>query len=533
MSNVLNNYSPMQSALALLQPTVSYAQKRADADRNLMYQSGLAQMAQQDAEAAKQQQLLLKQQQAQLASVPFLEQDQRRWQSLLDQGKQKIRSRIEKDFGGDYEQYARSGMLDQDMQNMALEAQRHPLYAGSLQRRSNFLQAQKDAQDGKIYRPVQYRLRNGQVKVAPWEQAYQDFADDNTEDLPYNGGFKVDGKWQKLITDNYSPRVGQLGKFKTDYATPDEVLTALTTGEGLTAQDAAEYYRRTAPLLGRVQYKVDVRNPYEEERLRQGWSNIGLRKQQLAEQKRHNQKSEQQAGQSQIDMWDATFNNPDNVITRQGGQPSTVNVTLFDPNMQATGSGKLQGFTGKVVGPALLEATGAKYDKKTGYWQGAGGQAYVSVPNAAGGVDLRQTDLSGLNYTTKPGNIYRYETQPTEYERATGRKPYRYMQEQTIVISSDEAKKARSGNLFASPLSLGNDYSSGFNPFGNSDTPTSKGAYTTRKNEKGNTEYLFRILQPVEPTMLDRQSATWNNMQTQTKTGQAVLSDADDDLNYY
>ena len=42
----------------------------------------------------------------------------------------------------------------------------------------------------------------------------------------------------------------------------------------------------------------------------------------------------------------------------------------------------------------------------------------------------------------------------------------------------------------------------------------------------------LKILQPVSPTMLDRQQATWDRMNTQGKTGQAVLNDADDDLNY-
>ena len=532
--NTLNQYSPMQSALALLQPTVSYAQKRADADRNLMYQSALTQQAQQDTELARQQALMLQQQQAQLASVPFLEKDQQRWQLEMDKMKQKIRGRIENDFGGDHEAYARSGMLEQDMQNLALDAQRSPLYSSALQRRSNFVQAQKDGQDGKIYRSVQYKLNNGQTKVAPWEQAYQDFSNGDTEELPYNGGFKVDGKWREHFDKVYSPRSGQLGKFRPDVATPQEIASALVGVEGLTAQDAGEYLRRTQGMLSPVYYKFDPVNPLEVERTRQGWANIALGKERNAIARQRNQIA-QKASAGQIDLWDATFNNPDNIITRKDGAPSTVNVTMFDNGMNPAGSGKLQGFTGKAVGPALLEATGAKYDKKTGFWDGAGGQAYVTVKNGAGGVDLRATDLSGVSYKTKPGNIYRYEAPATPYEQATGRKPYKYMQEQTILLTSDEAKKAQSGKLFGGIIPGMENFSAGI--LGNTDTPTGKGAYTERvmKDEKGEEKkmYVFKILQPVEPTMLDRQAATWNNMSTQTKTGQAVLQDADDDQNYY
>jgi len=66
---------------------------------------------------------------------------------------------------------------------------------------------------------------------------------------------------------------------------------------------------------------------------------------------------------------------------------------------------------------------------------------------------------------------------------------------------------------------------------GNSDAPTGKGAYTTVERD-GKTYYKFKVLQPVEPTILDRQEATYQHMNTQTKTGQVVMYDADDDLKY-
>lgn len=526
----------MQTALALLQPTVSYAQKRADADRNLTIQTGLTQLAQQDAETARQQRLLMLQQMAQLKNVPLLEKDQERWQGVIDQLKGKIRQRFENDFGGDDEEYART-MLDSDIEGLTMDALKSPLYRESLQRRSNFLQAQKDAQDGKIYRTVNYRLTNGQQKTAPWEQAYLDFANGDTEELPYNGGFKVEGKWRKHFDDTYSPRVNQLGKFQPDKAQIDEIASALMTTEGLTAADAAEYLRRTGAMQGPIWYKYDAKNPYEEERLRQGRQNIALSRErnQIAREKNKIDKD----ASSQMDWWDATFNNSDNIITRaKDGQPGAINATLFDPEMRQAGSLKLQGFNGKVVGKSLLESTGAVFDKKTNMHAGAGGQAFVTVKNKAGGLDLRSTDLTGLHYKTVPGNVYRFETAPTEYERQTGRKPYKFLQEQTIIISSDEAKKAKSGPLFGSRIPGMENFEAGF--LGNEDTPTGKGAYTPYSSpvvkdgpDDKKTYYKFKILQPVSPTMIDRVQPTLDRMNTQTKTGQAAMYDANDDLNYY
>ena len=240
MANNLNQYSPMQTALALLQPTISYGQKRADANQDLAIVSAITQQRQMDVEQARQQALLAQQAQAKLMAVPFLEKDQERWQLEVDRVKDQIRHRVENDFGGDAEAYART-MLEQDIQGLALDVQRSPLYSASLQRRSNFLQAQKDAQDGKIYRTVNYRLTNGQMKSAPFEEAYQDFNNGLTEDLPYNGGFKVEGKWRKHFDDVYSPRVDKLGKFRPDKATDQEIAAALVATEGLTGQDAMEY----------------------------------------------------------------------------------------------------------------------------------------------------------------------------------------------------------------------------------------------------------------------------------------------------
>lgn len=517
----------MQSALALLQPTISYAQKRADADRNMMLQAQMTLGSQQDVETARQQNLLLQQQQQQLLSVPFLEKDQERWHGMIDGLKKKIRQRVENDFGGDHEAYART-MLEQDMQNLALDAQRSPLYSAALERRSNVLRAQKDAEEGKIYRPVQYKLANGQTKVAPWEQAYQDFNNGDTEELPYGGGFKVSGKWREHFDKVYSPRVDKLGKFRPDQATKQEFMASLVANEGLTGADAEEYARRTEGMIAPIFYKFDAVNPFEVERTKQGWANIALGRERNAIARDRNQIAKK-ASAGQIDRFDETFNNPDNIITRNADRsPGTLNATLFNPDMQTAGSVKLQGFSGKGVGREFLESTGAVYDKKLGTHIGAGGQAFVKVKNDAGGVDLRATDLSGLHYTTQPSHTYRYETQPTEYERAAGRKPYKYLQEQIITISSDEAKKAKAGKLFRGAIPLRSDEASGYN----TDTETGKGAYTTIERDK-KTYYQFRVMQPVEPTQLDRSEASFQHMNTQGKVGQAVINDADDDLNYY
>ena len=282
-------------------------------------------------------------------------------------------------------------------------------------------------------------------------------------------------------------------------------------------------------MLSPVYYKYDPRDVYREEQLSQGRQHISLQKERNAIARDKNKIDKQASGQ--MDWFDATFNNQDNVITRdKTGAPGTVNVSLFDPSMQAAGSGKLQGFDGKIMGESFLKSTGAKLDKKTGAYQGAGGSAYIALKNQAGGLDLRATDLTGLDYKTKPGNIYRYEAPASEYEKSTGRKPYRYLQEQIITISSDEAKKARAGKLFDAAVPWATTNQGGL--LGNIDSPTGKGAYTMVERD-GETYYQFKVLQPVNPTMIDRIEPTLQRMNTQTKTGQAAMYDADDDFKYY
>ncbi|GAB4035485.1 hypothetical protein [Spirosoma jeollabukense] len=481
MANPLNQYSPIQSALALLQPTISYAQKRADADRNLALQSAMTQQSQQQVEMAKQQALLQQQAQAQLFNVPFLPKDHERWQLHLDQLKKTIRNRVENDFGGDHETYAKT-MLDQDIQNFALEAQRSPLYANALQRRSNFVQAQKDAESGKIFRSVQYKLTNGQTKVAPWEQAYLDFSNGDTEELPYQGAFKVDGKWRKHFDDVYSPRVDKLGKFRPDQATPQEIAAALTATEGLTAQDAMEYLQRTGPMLAPVYYKHDAVNPFEAERTKQGWANIALSKERNQIARDRNAIAKNASGQGAVSDWNITMSQPNIRTVDRFGNPGAVPVSVYDGDMkplspQQAGFSSLVGFDGGLIRDKLLSmlpGVRPNKDKATGqtvFNTNSLGKVHVVVPNQAGGLDARQADLSGLNVkVVSVGDVFVDDSKRSELEKTTG--SHRVKVQAVVRLSSDEAKKARSGKLFQGAVPFRSDGLPGFN----SDTPTGKGA---------------------------------------------------------
>lgn len=528
MANPLNQYSPIQSALALLQPTTSYAQKRADADRNLMLQSALTQQAQQQTEVARQQAVLAQQQQAQLMNVPFLERDDREWKIFTDGMRKKIRDRIENDFGGDYEQYAKT-MLDQDIQGMSLEAQRSPLYKGALERRNNFLQAQKDAQDGKIYRSVTYRLNNGQQKTAPWEQAYFDFNNGDTNELPYSGAFKVDGKWRKALSEQYSPRVNVLGKFRPDQATEQEIASALIGYEGLSGQDAADYMRRSGALLAPVYYRTNARDPYKEQELNISKRRVDLEGRRVTAYENKLALEEKKASATPTDAWKFTFDKLDNIKSRNpDGSPGTTTFTHFDPNMKPEESRQMQRFDGRWLGDSFMQSTGAIKDEKSGLYTGAGGWAYVAVKNKAGGNDLRATNLDGLHYVAKPGDIFRYEVKPSLYQQSIGQEPYEYMQEQFITLTSDEAKKAKAGKLFQALIPGTENLS---NPLGNEDTPTGKGAYKVGKNSRGETVYQFRILQRVKPTAIDRVQPTLDR-KLMNQSNQDALLATDDDMGF-
>ena len=551
MENPLNAYNPLQTAVALLQPTVSYAQKRADADRRLALQAMITQHQQQEAEVAQQRALYTQQSMAALLDHPFLEADQNRWRDYTDSMRETINKRVQEDFGGDYDRYEKYG-LQTDMQQMALSAVRSPLYKAAQQRRTDWLLFQKDQQDGKIDRYVSWKLNDGTTKTGTVAQNYQDFDNGLTEDFSYNGGYKVSGKWKDYFAKTYSPRAGVLGRFAVDQARPEEIAQAIATEEGLTGTDALQYIQRTANMLTPTYYKYDPRDPYKEE-------DLALDKLQFQETVRSNRadeanareanriraqnaKTAKQALDGSISSYDVLLSNR-NIVTKKPGTdlPSAVPASFFgydlkpettkgDDGKDYIKTGSLVGYDGRQVWTSFVPGLQARKlrDGSYAYKTNQIGKAYVSVPNAQGGLDFRATDLSGVDYEIVGGGpVYvdanRAGSSPAKRLTDSKTNTPDFYPTVRIRLSSEQAKRARSGKLFDSPFNpLGADREDGL--LGNVDTPTGKGAYTyvDKDEQTGRRYYEFDVVFAHQPTAAAISDNFLNTLQQFNTSGQTA-----------
>ncbi|GAB3501033.1 hypothetical protein GCM10027341_27250 [Spirosoma knui] len=185
---LVNTYTGSTATIALLQPTVSWAQVRADKDRLLHFQALLTQNAELKQTQAEQATAATQQAIGALREVEFLDQDKNRWQDFVDGMLSENQKRIDKEYGNDLERYGRE-RYKQDTQNLILKATKSPLFRESLERRSNYIRLVADQSKGLIDRPVTYRMTDGMIKTASATHNFLDFQVGKTIDFKYNGGY--------------------------------------------------------------------------------------------------------------------------------------------------------------------------------------------------------------------------------------------------------------------------------------------------------------------------------------------------------
>nr|WP_293839869.1 hypothetical protein [uncultured Arsenicibacter sp.] len=492
-------YNPNPSAnaaitAALLKPTTSFAQLRADKDRALSMQAAITQQTQQQEAQAQQAALATQQELTSLYQQDFLSPDKDRWKSLMDSVRTQIGERVRKDFGGDYAKYAKT-MYMQDLAGMRTQIMNSPLYTQAQNNKLNYGRLIADQSKGLIDRPVQYKLADGSTKTATARDNYVDFVNGRTDHLMYNGGYEVKSGWQKAITESYSPQAKDT--FEKVMANDNEIISALVSS-GMASDDAKDYMVRYGKTLGPVFYKFDVINPVEVQKLQQGWARIALAKERNAA---------LQQSYSGPDMWATTFNER-NIVTRdRSGVPASVPVTVYKDGKPEKSPSVISGFDASAIADAVLSGLGFRENKTSGNYQGGNvNEAFVMAPNEAGGVDLRRTDLSRSNYNiVGTGNIFIRDVpadQQSPYQKATGGKEY--LQQVRVRISSDEAAKAKYGRLFDLPVRLGSRGTVGPNAFGYTDTVTGKGTYKYSGKADGQKFYDVDMLLPVNPSLVTR-----------------------------
>lgn len=531
MTPSVNDQSSSLANLALLAPTVSWAQRRADKDRELQYQAMLAQNASAEKQQLQQAALSTQQAIASLSDVPFLEADQLRFKDLVDGILAENGKRIESDYGGDHERYGRERYL-QDSQTAIMKATRSPLFRQALQRRSYAVQLMADQSKGLIDRPVTYRLLNGQLKTAPATENYRDFQSGKTEEFSYDGGYNAPTKYNDYFAKNYHPRAAVEGNHKVFRATGDEVLSAMMSEDGLSQRDAVDYLTRFGNRLAAPTYKFDPRDPYKEIAIQQ-------RNRALAQGDRRNQIAEarlkvQQRALGSFNAYDTSIDARNIITTDAYGTPMAIPATVYDQGKPDKKPWALVGYDSQLIQPQILKQLGIQPQKgsdgTTQFTPGKLSDAMVMAPNEAGGLDLRKTNLSGVNYqVVGAGEFYRRpltKGDKSAYEKAGGQE--QLYQQLTIRVTAREAIKAKSNPLFRNIGGSQGSTSLWFGITPNVDSQVGAGAYKEAgKNKDDERLYDFQVLVPVRPSGASR--ATMENTNTgrwmDSKAGGRSMSD--------
>jgi hypothetical protein len=537
MTDSVNAYTNSTAAMALLKPTVSWAQHRSDRDRQLQYQAAITQDAQVKQAEAEQAAAATQQATSALYEVPFLEQDQNKWKDFVDTMLADNEKRIQTEFGGDRERYAKE-RYKQDLANMTLKATRSPLFKASLKRRTDVVQLMADQSKGLIDRPVTYRLNDGTMKTAPATQNYLDFQAGKTTDFTYQGGYAAPTKFNDFFSKNYSPSAAgdAFGKFKAIKANPTELVNAFISEDGMKGEDATDFFSRYGNRIGAT-WKFDPRDPYKEAGIKQrdralGQGDVRNRiSQQNADTNAARLTLDKQAQQG-FNAYGITLDSRNITTTDANGLPTAVPATVQLDGKPQGNPWSLVGYDSQLIQPQIMAQLGIKPQrtkKGTVYSRGRlPTDAYVVATNKAGGVDLRRTDLKNLDYQiVGAGPVFRRSLKPDEqsaYQKAGG--PETLYQQLTVRLTAAEAVKAKYGQLFRKIIpGLG-----GTEGHDKIDSITGAGAYR-EVDEEGriNKErtYDFDVVVPVTPTAATRVQMENTNpgRYMDSKAGSSSMSD--------
>lgn len=533
------------ASMSLLSPTVSWAQVRADRDRKLQFEAALTQDDQQKQAIAQQAQSATSQAINALYDVPFLEQDQARWKTMVDKMLDENGKRLKSDYAGDHARYAEE-RYDQDTQNLIQKSVRSPFFKASLQRRSDSVRLMADQTKGLIDRPVSYRMLDGTIKTAPATENYRDFQSGKTEDFRYDGGYTAPTKWNEYFQKNYHPLSAQdpSGKFKAYRASATDVMGAMLSEDGMNLPDAQDYLTRFGDRLAPTFYKFDPRDPYKEEALLNQKRTLA----QGAERNRISWYSAQtgrmkvnleKKAQEGFNLFGKSFDVRNIVSQDANGTPIAIPATVYDNGKPTDKPWALVEYDGRLIQNDLGDQLGIKQVKTKQGMQLAStknlGQVMVMAQNEQGGADLRKTDLSGVPYqVVSVGNFFHRplaDGDKTVYEKNGG--PEKIYQQLTIRVTAKDAIKARSNPLFrniAGQKASGRIPLLGITP--NVDSPVGAGAYTEVGEDKnGNKLYDFNIIKEVRPntaTHIGIESSS-KGKYMDSKAGVSSMSDYDNE----
>jgi len=238
MGNRTGNSRPSGVAAAIMMPTTSFAQKRADRQADLAYTQQLFQIEQQNLAQKQNEQKKITDAFNYVNTLDLLTPDKQRLQAFSDTLEQKIADKIKNKYGGNLRKY----MMEEgeaDLYEYKTNLVSSDYLKIALTNKTNKGQYDIADVDGKIHRKVKWTDAKGNVKTGTFEEAYMDYANMQTQSLPYNGAYSGPQKTHEYFSKTFSPR----GHYVGDEPTETEVYAALV-GEGMTPEDAADYMSR-------------------------------------------------------------------------------------------------------------------------------------------------------------------------------------------------------------------------------------------------------------------------------------------------
>lgn len=368
-----------RAIVALASPTKNFAQIRADKDREMQM---LTMMAEQQRVDRVQLQQSIAEQRAkyqQIKNLSFLAPDQNRINMVADELEKSIKDKIKSQYSGNVQKYIEDGSADSDFETFTQAIKNSDAFQKANSNKLNMAQYIEDQKSGKI--PM--LVGGGNVK-----DVYSQFMSGQTDSFDYQGSYQAPKDWAKRIQDSYGS-----DRFTKEAATPQRVLLELQQ-DGLTAQQAVDYYTQAGLSMNPIYHKVDdiyAKQQYEEE--------SALRKARINKLNEPTQPKEPTGGAPYMDVLSA-------LKVTSGPE---VNRNFMGKNEKFSVSGPLS----KAGMDLVLNYVNGKFDEKTGYYTVPRGTKLTTADGT--------TQISGISHFYNPRVVVKKDPlgrQGPEYQQA-------------------------------------------------------------------------------------------------------------------
>jgi hypothetical protein len=218
-----------------MRPRDNWQQKRADKERQLVYQTALASQLEQQANARDLQVQQMEETLSTVSKLGFLKKDQESLQSWNKQKQDELKTHISTKYGGDVNKFL---AIEGDRWKAAYirELSNNPQYSIGLKNKTNYgLYQDAQTKSGVIIRPVQYNRMNEEtgkmeLVMGTVEQNLIDYQSGKTKEIGWNATFDAPKDAKKFFNTTEAPD-------RAKEVTPNDLIQ-YGLSAGLNQQDA-------------------------------------------------------------------------------------------------------------------------------------------------------------------------------------------------------------------------------------------------------------------------------------------------------